>query len=102
MLTRNTKPGVLVGIDRQYYNVAYPYNIIVYGVYPVETPNVKEVAGMRLSTTLNCIGEQVLTHFRNSRRGMKLTDKRLSIISVWSANIDKKNTGATKKDVETL
>ena len=97
MLTRKTKPGTLVGTDQQYYNIAYPNNVIVYGVFPVEVPNEREVAGMRLSTTINCVAEQVLEHFRSSRRGMKLTDKRLTTINKWNDNIIKKNTGATKK-----
>ena len=29
VLTGTTKPGTLVGIDYQYYNVAYPFNVIV-------------------------------------------------------------------------
>ena len=30
ILTKNTKPGMLVSIDNQYYNVAYPFNVITY------------------------------------------------------------------------
>ena len=63
MLTRTTKPGTLVGIDNQYYNIVYPFNAIVYGIFPVPVPNENEVAGMKLSSALNCVAEQVIKHF---------------------------------------
>ena len=46
MLTMTTKPETLVGIDNQYYNIAYPFNVIVYGIFPVLAPNDAEVVGI--------------------------------------------------------
>jgi hypothetical protein len=57
---------------------------------------------MRLSTTLNCVAEQVIAHFENSKRGKGLTDLRLSKITAWNDYINKKNTGATRADIELL
>ncbi|KAL3832186.1 hypothetical protein ACJMK2_023849, partial [Sinanodonta woodiana] len=67
VLTKDTTAGALVGIDGQYYNIAYPFNVIVYGCFPVLRPNESEVAGMKLSTTLNCVAEQVIKHFKNAK-----------------------------------
>ena len=87
-----------MAIDRQYYNVAYPYNAITYRIFLVETPNEQEVAGMKLSTTLNCVAKQVIQHFESSQRGAGLTAARLATITAWSEFIDKKDTGTTKHD----
>ena len=102
VLTGATKPGTLVGIDKQYYNVAYPFNVITYGVFPVLTPKDSEVAGMKLSTTLNCVAQQVIKHFKESKRGAGLTETRANKIAAWSERVNKKNTVATKHDVAEL
>jgi hypothetical protein len=97
VLDRNTAPGALVGIDSRYYNIAYPYNTTVYGLYLVPTPDENEVGGMRLSSTLNCVAEQVIKYFKNSKRGHGLTDRRMQIINKWNDRIG--DDGATKKDI---
>ena len=102
MLTKDTKPGTLVGIDGQYYNISYPFNVIVYGCFPVLRPNESEVAGMKLSTTLNCVAEQVIKHFKNAKRGAGLTEIRANNIAAWSRLVNEKGTGATKHDVAKL
>ena len=90
MLPITTKPGTLVGFDNQYYNVAYPFNVIVYWIFPVTVPNDAEVAGMKSSSTLNCVAEQVIKHFKNSKRGAGLTEIRANKIAAWSQRIDEK------------
>jgi len=36
-VSRDTKPGLLTGIDRVFYQNAYPVTAVVYGLYPSET-----------------------------------------------------------------
>ena len=64
----------------------------------MEVPNDNEVAGMKLSTTLNCVAEQAIKHFNNAKRGAGLTETRMKKkIIAWSEFVSKKGTGATKK-----
>ncbi|KAK3591106.1 hypothetical protein CHS0354_035917, partial [Potamilus streckersoni] len=55
---------------------------------------------MRMSTTLNCVVELVIKHFKESTRGNGLTERRANIISTWNDRVF--DTGATKKDIAEL
>ncbi|MEW8689385.1 MAG: hypothetical protein AB2556_26475 [Candidatus Thiodiazotropha sp.] len=34
-ISRDIKPGVLTGIDRVFYQNAYPVSAVAYGLYPI-------------------------------------------------------------------
>ena len=38
-ISRDTKPGVLTGIDSVFYQNAYPVTAVVYGLYPIRDPD---------------------------------------------------------------
>jgi len=38
-ISRDTKPGVLTGIDSVFYQNAYPVTAVVYGLYPLRNPD---------------------------------------------------------------
>ena len=37
-VARNTSPGVLIGIDSVFYQNAYPFTAVFYGLYPIRDP----------------------------------------------------------------
>ena len=72
-----SKPGLLTGIDRPYYDRAYPETAVVYGIYSLnKKPDIGKLAPMKQSTGINCVAERVIEHFTNALRGNKLTDLR--------------------------
>ena len=46
-VSRDTKPGVLTGIDSVFYQNAYPITAVVYGLYPVRDPDPVNLAPLR-------------------------------------------------------
>ena len=52
IVSRNSTPGLLTGIDRPYYERAYPETAIVYGIYPLKKPDIENLAPMRQSTSV--------------------------------------------------
>ena len=50
-ISRDTKPGVLTGIDSVFYQNAYPVNPVAYGLYPVRDPNPANPAALRNVTS---------------------------------------------------
>ncbi len=79
VVSRDSKPGLLTGIDKSYYQRAYPETAVVYGIYPLnEKPDIGKLKPMKYSSTLNCVAERVTEHFTNASRGNKLTDLRVN------------------------
>ena len=98
-LNRGTKPGTLTGLDRPYYNNAYPVTAVVYGFYPIRDPDPGNLAPMR-DGELNCVAQKVIEHFENSQRGYGLTPTRRQKIQEWEERVHE--TGATVEDVAKL
>lgn len=99
--SRDSKPGLLTGIDRPYYERAYPETAVVYGIYSLnKKPDIGRLAPMKYSSTLNCVAERVIEHFTNSLRGNKLTDLRRKKINEWELTV--KERGATIFDIAKL
>lgn len=99
LLSKDSKPGVLVGIDIPYYVRAYPVTAVVYGIYPMKKPSVDKLNPMRVST-LNCVAERVMEHFKNAARGNGLTALRQTKITTWANRVA--NKGASINDVAEL
>ena len=102
---RDSKPGLLTGIDKPYYERAYPETAVVYGIYPLnERPDIEALAPMKQSSpasvSLNCVAARITEHFTNASRGNKLTDSRRSKIAQWELTV--KDRGATISDVAKL
>ena len=80
VVSRDSKPGLLTGIDKPYYERAYPETAVVYGIYPLnEKPDIGKLKPMKyssLTSPLNCVAERITEHFTNASRGNKLTDLR--------------------------
>lgn len=72
---RDTKPGLLTGIDRVYYENAYPVTAVVYGLYPLSDPDPANLAPLR-EGDLNCVVQRVIEHFDGALRGQGLTSTR--------------------------
>ncbi|MEW8580687.1 MAG: hypothetical protein AB2570_03165, partial [Candidatus Thiodiazotropha endolucinida] len=53
-VSRDTKPGVLTGIDKVYYQNVYPVTAVVYGLYPIRDPDPANLAPLR-DGDLKCV-----------------------------------------------
>lgn len=71
-ITRRTRPGALTGIDRVYYQNAYPVAAVVYWLYPIRETDQADFAPMRAGR-LNCVAQRVVEHFEGALRGKGLT-----------------------------
>jgi hypothetical protein len=49
ILSKNSKPGMLIGIDKIYYERSYPVVAVVYGIYLLNKPNIDKLKPMRMS-----------------------------------------------------
>ena len=67
-ITKDTKPGLFTGIDRPYYQNAYPVTGVVYGLYPIEEADPTKLAPMK-DGDYNCVAQRVVEHFENMTRG---------------------------------
>ena len=63
--TEDAKPGTLVGIDRVFYQNAYPVTAVVYGLYPIREPDPANLAPMRHGN-YNCVAQRVIEHYENA------------------------------------
>ena len=75
-IARDTKPGVLTGIDKVFYQNAYPVTAAVYGLYPIRDPDPTNLAALRHGD-LNCVAQRVQEYFQGALRGEGLTSTRL-------------------------
>lgn len=76
-ITRATATSVLTGIDRVYYENAYPVTAILYGLYRLRDPDPDNLASLR-DGDLNCVAQRVFRQFKVALRSQKLTPKRRS------------------------
>ena len=98
-VSRDTKPGVLTGIDSVFYQNAYPVTAVAYGFYPVRDPDPAKLAPLR-DGDLNCVAQRVVEHFEGALRGKGLTPTRRQKIQEWGERVHE--TGATVDDVAEL
>jgi len=93
-VSQDTKSGVLTGIDRVYYQNAYPVTAVVYGLYPIRHPDPANLAPLR-DGEFNCVARRVVEHFQGAVRGQGLTRTSRNKIQEWE-------TGAMVDDVAKL
>ncbi|MEW8615753.1 MAG: hypothetical protein AB2610_21560, partial [Candidatus Thiodiazotropha sp.] len=98
-ISRDTKPGVLTGIDSVFYQNAYPVTAVAYGLYPIRDPDPANLAPLR-DGNLNCVAQRVVEHFEGTLRGQGLTPTRRQKIQEWEERVHK--SGATVEDVADL
>ena len=99
VISRDTKRGVLTGIDSVFYQNAYPVTAVVYGLYPLRDPEPANLAPLR-DGDLNCVAQRVMEHFEGALRGQGLTPTRRQKIQEWEERVHA--TGATVDDVSKL
>ena len=95
-VSRDTKPGVLTGIDSVFYQNAYPITAVVYGLYPTRDPDPANLALLR-DGDLNCVAQRMVEHFEGALRGQGLTPTRLHKIQEWEEKVHE--TGATVEKI---
>ena len=98
-ISRDTKPGVLTGIDKVYYQNAYLVTAVVYGLYPIRDPDPANLAPLR-NGDLNCVTRIVVEHFKGALKGVGLTPARRQKIQEWEERVYE--TGASVDDVARL
>ncbi|MEW8615620.1 MAG: hypothetical protein AB2610_20885 [Candidatus Thiodiazotropha sp.] len=98
-ISRDTKPGMLTGIDSVFYQNAYPITAVAYGLYPMRDPNPANLAPSR-DGDLNCVVQRVVDHFKGALRGQGLTPARRRKIQEWENGVHEG--GATVDDVAEL
>ena len=98
-ISRDTKPGLLTGIDSVFYQNAYPVTAVAYGLYPIRDPDPANLAPVR-DGNLNCMAQRVVEHFEGTLRGQWLTPTRRQKIQEWEEEVHK--SGATVEDVADL
>ena len=67
-VSRDTKPGMLTGIDGVFYQNAYPVTAVGYGLYPIRDLDSANLAPLR-DGDLNCVAQRVVEHFASALRG---------------------------------
>ena len=98
-ISRDTKPGVLTGIDIVFYQNAYPVTAVAYGLYPIRDPDPTNLAPLR-DGNLNCVAQRVVEHFEGTLTGQGLTPTRRQKIQELETGVHK--SGATVEDVADL
>ncbi|MEW8389930.1 MAG: hypothetical protein AB2660_20660, partial [Candidatus Thiodiazotropha sp.] len=98
-ISRDTKPGVLTGIDKVFYQKAYPVTAVAYSLYPIRDPDPANLAPLR-DGDLNCVAQRVVEHFEGAMRGQGLTPARRQKIQEWEGRVH--IGGATVDDVAEL
>ena len=91
MLTKKTKPGFWVGIDKKFLVrqgsgdseiIDFTDNAVVYGLYKIWEPDSKRLMPIK-DGTLNCVAQRVIEHFEKAKRGYDLTNTRKQKIGIW-------------------
>ena len=99
MVVRNTRPGVLTGIDSVFYQNAYPATAVVYGLYLLRDPDPASLAPLK-DGDLNCVAQRVVEHFEGALRGQGLTPARRRKLQDSERRF--RETGASVDDVARL
>ena len=92
-ISRDTKSGVLTGLDSVFYQNAYPVTAVAYDLYPIRDPDPANLAPLR-DGNLNCVAQRVVEHFEGTLRGQGLTPTRRQKIQEWEEGVHK--SGATR------
>ena len=98
-VSRDTKPGVLTGIDSVFYQNAYPVTAVAYGLYPIRDPDPANLAQLR-DGDLNCVAQRVVEHFEGALRGQGFTPTWRRKLQDWERRVHE--TGASIDDVAKL
>ena len=98
-ISRDSKPGVLTGIDSVFYQNAYPVTAVAYGLHPIGGPDPAKFAPLR-DGDLTCVAQRVVEHFEGVLRGQGLTPTRRQKIQWWEERVHE--SGATVDDVAEL
>ena len=98
-IARDTKPAVLTGIDKVYYQNAYPVTAVIYGLYPIRDPDLANLDPLR-DCDLNCVAQRVIEHFEGALRSQGLTPARRLKIQEREERVHE--TAATVDDVAEL
>ncbi|MEW8689180.1 MAG: hypothetical protein AB2556_25440, partial [Candidatus Thiodiazotropha sp.] len=85
-ISRDTKPGVLTGIDRVFYQNAYSVSAVPYGLYPTRDPDPANLAQLR-DGDLNCVAKRVVEFFEGALRGQGLTSTWRHKIQEWEERV---------------
>ena len=99
VVARNTRPGVLTGIDSLFYQNAYPATAVVYGLYLLRDPDPANLVPLK-DGDINCVARRVVEHFEGALRGQGLTPARRQKIQEWEERV--RETGASVDDVARL
>ena len=67
-VSRDTKSGVLTGIDSVFFQNAYPVTAVANGLYPVRDQDPANLAPLS-DGDLNCVAQRVVDHFKGALRG---------------------------------
>ncbi|MEW8688841.1 MAG: hypothetical protein AB2556_23735, partial [Candidatus Thiodiazotropha sp.] len=98
-ISRDTKPGVLTGIDRVCYQNTYPVTAVAYGHNPIRDPDPANLAPLR-NGDLNCVAQRSVEHFEGALRGQGLMPTRRQKIHEWEGRVH--TDGATVYDMAEL
>ena len=99
VVARNTRPGVLTGIDSVFYQNAYPATAVVYGLYLLRDPDPANFAPLK-DGDISCVARRVVELFEGALRGQGLTPARRQKIQEWGERV--RETGASVDDVARL
>ncbi|MEW8684768.1 MAG: hypothetical protein AB2556_03075, partial [Candidatus Thiodiazotropha sp.] len=87
----DTKPGVFTGIDKVFYQNAYPVSTVAYGFYPIRDPDPANLAPLRHGD-LNCVAQRAVEHFEGALRSQGLTPARSLKIQEWEERVHRGGT----------
>ncbi|CAG8810355.1 8111_t:CDS:2, partial [Racocetra persica] len=91
ILTKKMKPGFWVGIDKKFLVKKVSEqsevgkldsNTVVYRLYRIRKPDVNRLIPIK-DRAFNCVAQQVIEHFDNTKRGHGLTEIRRQKINDW-------------------
>ncbi|MEW8688923.1 MAG: hypothetical protein AB2556_24150 [Candidatus Thiodiazotropha sp.] len=89
----------MTGIEKVFYQNAYPISAVAYGLYSIRDPDPANLAALR-DGDLNCVAQRVVEHFEGALRGQRLTPTRQQKIQEWEERVHA--SGATVDDVAEL
>ena len=99
MVARNTRPGVLTGINSVFYQNASPTTTVVYGLYLLRDPDPANLALLK-DGDINCVARRVVEHFEGALRGQGLMPAWRQKIQEWEERV--RETGASVDNVAGL
>ncbi|MEW8689198.1 MAG: hypothetical protein AB2556_25530 [Candidatus Thiodiazotropha sp.] len=89
----------MTGIDRVFYQNAYPVSTVAYGLYPIRDPDLASLAPLK-DGDLSSVAQRVVEHFEGALRGQGLTPACCQKIQEWEERVHRG--GATIHDVAEL